>query len=41
MREMLLQCPDRSVRVAMKDLYLHLLAILAEPEGDRYCEPSM
>ncbi|CAM9294212.1 unnamed protein product [Scytosiphon promiscuus] len=36
MREMLLLCPDRSVRVAMKGFYLHLLGILAEREGDRY-----
>lgn len=37
MREMLLLCPDRSVRVAMRGFYLHLLGILAETEGDR-CE---
>ena len=35
MREMMLQCPDRPVRVAMKELYLHLFGILAESEGDR------
>lgn len=34
-REMLLLCPDRSVRVAMRGFYLHLLGILAEAEGDR------
>ncbi|CAN0546794.1 unnamed protein product, partial [Ectocarpus sp. 12 AP-2014] len=38
MREMLLLCPDRSVRVAMRSFYLHLLGILAEAEGDRYLD---
>ncbi|CAM9654625.1 unnamed protein product, partial [Ectocarpus fasciculatus] len=37
-REMLLLCPDRSVRVAMRGFYLHLLGILAEAEGDRYLD---
>lgn len=37
MREMLLLCPDRPVRLAMRRFYLHLLGILAEGEGDR-CE---
>lgn len=35
MREMMLLCPDRTVRVAMRGFYLHLLGILAEREGDR------
>lgn len=35
MREMLLQCNDRPVRVAMQRFYLHLVAILAAEEGDR------
>lgn len=35
MREMLLLCPDRPVRVAMCGFYIHLLGILAEGEGDR------
>lgn len=35
MREMLLLCPDRLVRVAMRGFYIHLLCILAEAEGDR------
>lgn len=34
MREMLLQCNDHPVRVAMRGFYLHLVAILAEEEGD-------
>lgn len=34
MREMLLLCPDRTVRVAMRGFYLHLLCILAG-EGHR------
>lgn len=36
MREMLLLCPDRPVRVAMCGFYIHLLGILAEGEGDRW-----
>lgn len=36
MLEMLLLCPGRLVREAMRGFYLHLLGILAEGEGDRY-----